>query len=202
MKNYLIIFLVIGLLISNSYFISQKSKYEEPLKDVHYQAVIHIGLGIDNSKKAFAELVTDIKGDYETVEHIVRMRNVLTYLEVTKLSAFNLSPYLRLSASEGHFSIREIDDFFRSIQRFMEFEYTDFLLGDDTFTQDEIVYHLETFHQGLQYLSKYLDLGLINQGDYETVKNHWHELMEEIITFYPENTAFQQYFERNYTDEL
>jgi hypothetical protein len=61
-----------------------------------------------------------------------------------------------------------------------------------------VVFHLETIHEGLEFLNGNLDEVILNDGDYQTIKKHWRVLMDEMISLYPENQVFWHYYDWHY----
>ncbi|RXJ02452.1 hypothetical protein DS745_07045 [Anaerobacillus alkaliphilus] len=107
-----------------------------------------------------------------------------------------LQVYLKQSMPRNlHDSMAEISRFFSDINLYVSGQVRGYVAGDETITQEEILYHIETFNKGIEYLIANLNVDIFYEGNYEEVKNHWKILAREIITQFPDNSVFNHYGE-------
>lgn len=199
-KKYIILFLILGLIISNVFLISKNSTYYEVLERNHEQAINDVKMGIRVSSREIRALASMVRNDFDGELRLIQTTSRISQsLQITRKGLVASLPFINLSIPRNRGdSMGEMYDFIDKIYSYINIHYIAYQFGEGDISKEEMVHTLETLHEGLNFIYENLDRDKLLEGDYATIKEYWHQLMELLLTKYPDNPVFIEYYDWHY----
>ncbi|MBU8906847.1 hypothetical protein [Desertibacillus haloalkaliphilus] len=196
MKHKIFLVVIVVLVFSNIYFISNYMTQKWIADHYHFMTINQATNALHSLPKQFDELSTAILHDTSTEDQFMKIADLSSSLATAENSFSYVNIYLSHSMPRtiGD-SMGEISTFFRDIHLYVNGQIRRYVTGDETISREDILYHIDTFHQATEYLKEHLDEDILYEGTYDNVKNHWSILTDEITTEFTNNDVLTRYRE-------
>ncbi|MFN7249915.1 MAG: hypothetical protein ACK4M9_03900 [Anaerobacillus sp.] len=138
----------------------------------------------------------DFDGEHRLIQTVSRISESL---QITRNGLVDSLTYISLSfpRNTGD-SMAEMYDLFDRIYSYINHDYIAYQFWEIDISKEEMVSTLESLHEILSFINENLDQERLVEGDYETIKKHWQDLMETLKASYSDNPVFQEYYEWHY----